>query len=327
MNQKLKNTLINDRGLKQSSIKSYESIMKKIAFNFKVKSISTTFIKKNIDKILEFYSDKSHSKQIGVYTVFLIVLSPKEKKKPSKINLDVYNKINIKLKQMNNNYKIDKENQVKSSKEEENWVDLVTIYDFIRENETTYIKLFKLKKTQVNYFNLQKILIMKLYTEIPPRRLDYSDMIYITLKDFNNLSDEDKLKNNYFVLSKSKINKSMFWFGKLNTKSLDSSVALGVEILMGKSIEKIILLLRTHNKINNLLLNSKMKKMTKSTFSKLIQSIFIEFFNKNIGASLLRKIYISNFYKNDISLKIKKELSQKMNHSPNTASIHYRKII
>ena len=69
-----------------------------------------------------------------------------------------------------------------------------------------------------------------------------------------------------------------------------------------------------------------MKQISKSTFSKLIQSIFIEYFDKKIGASLLRKIYISDFYKNDIALKTQIELSQKMNHSPTTASTHYRKV-
>ena len=327
MNLNLKNTLINIRGLKESSIKSYESVMKKFALNFNVKTISPKFINKNIDKILEFYNDSSHSKQISIYTVMLLVLSPKERKKPTKVNQDVYNRINIKLKEMNENYKINKENQVKSPKEEENWVDIDEIYSFIKDNETKYIKLFKLNKTKVNYFNLQKFLIMKLYSVIPPRRLDYCDITYILLKDFKALSNEDKMNNNYFIITKSKINKSMFWFGKLNTKSLDNSVVLGVSIIMGKNIEKLIILLRTYNKSSNLLLNLKMKKMSKSSFSKLIQSIFIEYFNKKVGASLLRKIYISNFYKDDIALKVQKELSQKMNHSPTTASTHYRKIV
>ena len=199
-------------------------------------------------------------------------------------------------------------------------------YQFIKDNETKYIKLFKLDKTPVNYLNLQKFLIMKLYTVIPPRRLDYSDMTYITIKGFDVLSADDKMNNNYFVLSKSKKNQSIFWFGKLNTKSLDNSVQLGVSIIMGKSIEKTLLLLRTYNETMNLIVNKKMKQISKSTFSKLIQSIFIEYFDKKIGASLLRKIYISDFYKNDIALKTQIELSQKMNHSPTTASTHYRKV-
>jgi len=326
MNLKLKNTLINKRGLKLSSIKSYESIMKNFAENFNVKTINIKFIKTNIDKIMDLYSDKSHSKQIGIYTVMLLVLSPNEKKKPSKKNLIVYDLVNKKLKELNNNYKTNKENQVKSPKEEANWLDINIIYQFIKDNETKYIKLFKLDKTPVNYLNLQKFLIMKLYTVIPPRRLDYSDMTYITIKGFDVLSADDKMNNNYFVLSKSKKNQSIFWFGKLNTKSLDNSVQLGVSIIMGKSIEKTLLLLRTYNETMNLIVNKKMKQISKSTFSKLIQSIFIEYFDKKIGASLLRKIYISDFYKNDIALKTQIELSQKMNHSPTTASTHYRKV-
>jgi len=298
-----------------------------MAKDFNRKVITSQFINLNIDDILHYYKDKSHSKQISIYTVILLVLSPKEKKKPSKRNRSIYDKVNAILIKKNNDYNETKEKQIKTPKEELNWIELDTIKAFIKDNEKRYIKIYKAMPSVANYLNLQKFLIMRLYTDIPPRRLCYSDMIYRPLTDFQKLSSDELKRNNYFALPthRSKM-KGVFFFGSDNTKSKDNTAGDGVRIEIPDGIMKLINLLRYNVMFDRYLLyNTKMKKLNKNSLSKLIQSIFMEFFDKKVGASMLRKIYISDYFKNDIPLLERKRIGQIMNHSVSVSMTHYTK--
>ena len=327
MNANLLKKLSFDRGLKESSIKNYQSVLNNMAKNFNRKVITSQFINLNIDDILHYYKDKSHSKQISIYTVILLVLSPKEKKKPSKKNKSIYDKVNAILIKKNNDYNETKEKQIKTPKEELNWIELDTIKAFIKDNEKRYIKIYKAMPSVANYLNLQKFLIMRLYTDIPPRRLCYSDMIYRPLADFEKLSSDELKRNNYFALPTHRSKKKgVFFFGSDNTKSKDNTAGDGVRIEIPDDIMKLINLLRYNVMFDRYLLyNTKMKKLNKNSLSKLIQSIFMEFFDKKVGASMLRKIYISDYFKNDIPLLERKRIAKIMNHSIGVSMAHYAK--
>jgi len=328
MNANLLKKLSFDRGLKASSIKNYQSVLKRLAKDFNRKVITPQFIYQNIDDILYYYQSATHSKQISIYTVILLVLSPKQKKNPSKRNKPIYDKVNSILIKKNNDYNETKEKQIKTPKEELNWIELDTIKAFIKDNEKRYIKIYKAMPSVANYLNLQKFLIMRLYTDIPPRRLDYADMIYRPLADFENLTSDELKRNNYFALptsDKSK-KKGVFFFGSDNTKSKDTSVGDGVKVEIPDGIMKLINLIRYNVMFDRYLLyNTKMNKLNKNSLSKLIQSIFMEFFNKKVGASMLRKIYISDYFKNDIPLLERKRIGQIMNHSVSVSMTHYTK--
>lgn len=330
MNANLYKNLVLVRGLKQSSINNYQSVLKRIAKDFNRKVITENFINQNIDDILNYYKNASHSKQISILTVLLLVLSPKEKKKPSKRNKPIYDKVNSLLIKKNNDYNETKQKQIKTPKEESNWIELDTIKAFIKDNEKQYIKTYKSMPSKANYLNLQKFLILRLYTDIPPRRLDYADMIYRPLADFENLSSDELKRNNYFALpntNRSNIKKKgIFFFGSDNTKSKDKSVGDGVRIEIPDGIMKLINLIRYNVMFDRYLLyNTKMLKLNKNSLSKLIQSIFMEFFHKKVGASMLRKIYISDYFKNDIPLLERKRIAQIMNHSIGVSMGHYTK--
>jgi len=328
MNSNLYKNLALYRGLKTSSIKNYQSVLKRMAIDFNRKVITSQFINLNIDDILYYYKDKSHSKQISILTVILLVLSPKEKKKPSKRNKPIYDKVNSILIKKNNDYNETKEKQIKTPKEELNWIELATIKAFIKDNEKRYIKIYKSMPSVANYLNLQKFLIMRLYTDIPPRRLCYSDMIYRPLADFQKLTSDELKRNNYFALPTSdrSIKKGVFFFGSNNTKSKDKTAGDGVKIEIPDGIMKLINLIRYNVMFDRYLLyNTKMQKLNKNSLSKLIQSIFMEFFNKKVGASMLRKIYISDYFKNDIPLLERKRIAQIMNHSIGVSMAHYTK--
>ena len=328
MNSNLYKNLALYRGLKTSSIKNYHSVLKRMAIDFKRKVITSQFINLNIDDILLYCTDKSRSKQISIYTVILLVLSPKEKKKPSKKNKAIYDKVNALLIKKNNDYNETKQKQLKTPKEKLNWIELDSIKAFIKDNEKRYIKIYKSMPSVQNYLNLQKFLIMRLYTDIPPRRLDYADMIYRPLVDFKKLSSDELKRNNYFALpiSDRSKKKGIFFFGADNTKSKDNTAGDGIMLEIPDAIMKLINLLRYNVMFDKYLLyNTKMQKLNKNSLSKLIQSIFMEFFNRKVGASMLRKIYISDYFKNDIPLLERKRVAEIMNHSIGVSMTHYTK--
>lgn len=327
MNANLLKKLSFDRGLKESSIKNYQSVLNNMAKDFNRKVITAQFINVNIEAILERYKDKSHSKQISILTVLLLVLSPKQKKNPSKKNKPIYDKVNAILIKKNNDYNETKQKQIKTPKEELNWIELDTIKAFIKDNEKRYIKIYKAMPSVGNYLNLQKFLIMRLYTDIPPRRLCYCDMIYRPLNDFHKLTSDELKKNNYFALPTHRSKKKgIFFFGADNTKSKDKTAGNGVKVEIPDGIMKLINLIRYNVMFDRYLLyNTKMQKLNKNSLSKLIQSIFMEFFNKKVGASMLRKIYISDYFKNDIPLLERKRIAQIMNHSIGVSMGHYTK--
>jgi len=328
MNATLLKKLSFDRKLKASSIKNYQSVLNNMAKDFNRKFITPNFINENIEDILNNYKNKSHSKQISALTVILLVLSPKQKKNPSKRNKPIYDKVNAILIKKNNDYNETKQRQIKTPKEELNWIELDVIKTFIKDNEKRYIKIYKSMPSVDNYLNLQKFLIMRLYTDIPPRRLCYSDMIYRPLVDFEKLTSDELKRNNYFALPNSDRSKKkgIFFFGSDNTKSKDTTAGDGVKVEIPDGIMKLINLIRYNVMFDRYLLyNTKMQKLNKNSLSKLIQSIFMEFFNKKVGASMLRKIYISDYFKNDIPLLERKRIAKIMNHSIGVSMAHYTK--
>jgi integrase len=74
-----------------------------------------------------------------------------------------------------------------------------------------------------------------------------------------------------------------------------------------------------------LLTNRNGKPYSVQSYSRRIQRIFRENFGRNVGASLLRTIYLSSMYKNAPSLMEMTATAAAMGHNPSTALQHYVK--
>ena len=334
MNVSLRRSLKNHRNAKESSIKCYESNFLFMKNKFKVpKVITENWINKNIDKILEVYlgelerNELTHAKFIAQMTCLLLTLSPKAKKQPKKKYKELYERINELVKIHNNAYSVQKSKQEKTEKEENNWVDYNDIVAYIKKEEPLAIKAFKLNENKDRFLKLQSILIMRLYTDIPPRRLDYQNMEVISYKKYIKMTNEEIRSHNLWVYHKQKSKGSFFSFGvalpktQAYIKEEDNAVVWECP----KQIQKLIYLLRTYKGEKSLLYNSKLKPINKSSLSKLISKAFKIGFNKNVGSSLLRKIYDSNKYKNDVPLEERIKIARMMNHSIMVSMTHYTK--
>lgn len=336
MNVSLRRNLTVFRKLKQSSIKCYESNFKAMKKKFNVnKVITDKWVEKHIDTILSTYITElennqiTHAKFIAQLTCILLTLSPKQKRTPKAKYKHIYDRVNEIVKTKNKEYAEVKSTQKKNDKENENWVDYTEIVNYIKKNEPFAIKAFKANKTKKTFLELQQFLIMRLYTDIPPRRLDYQNMTVISFKEYSNTEFQEQIKNNnLWVFHKTKKAGSFFSFGVSlpKTQAYVEPEDKSVVWICPKQIQKIIYLLRSYKGEKSLLYNTKLKPVNKSSLSKLISKAFKNAFDKKIGSSMLRKIYDSHKYKNDVPLEERKKIAKMMNHSIMMSMTTYTKV-
>ncbi len=124
---------------------------------------------------------------------------------------------------------------------------------------------------------------------------------------------------NYFVDSDKK---------QLFLNDFKTVKSIGKKIFKIPKNSKIIKALKAYRNYNNtewLLINPKNDKPFSSPrFTEFLQSVF-EPTGKKVSSVMLRKIYISDFYKDDKTIKTRKELAGKMLHSSNVAQSIYEK--
>jgi hypothetical protein len=193
----------------------------------------------------------------------------------------------------------------KSIKQSDNWLDWNIILN-IKDRLLQECDLFKIDSKLISVSHYNKILdclIVSLYTEIPPRRnLDYLDMFVIN--DYKDTTDGNK--NYYDVVNQ------RFIFNNYKTKS-----KYGQQIIDIKGIDKLQVILSRYLKVHPLNparnKSNFIKDMPKNTeFKFLVNSdgsgltsgnsitrILNRIFNKKLGSSMLRHIYLSNKYNID----------------------------
>tara|TARA_R100000231_G_scaffold139488_1_gene120938 strand:- start:1531 stop:2499 length:969 start_codon:yes stop_codon:yes gene_type:complete len=277
---------------------------------------------KETTKIMDFLNDKSNSVKKKYLSSILIALSPSAKNQPTKDNEELYNTYKNLLNDENNIYLDKIKNNNKSDKDIKNWTswnNIISVRDkLLKQIKSRSINFNKTGVKNKRDFNLvQDYIISALYTYLPPRRLEYADTILISEKDFNNLDAKNK-NDNIYLVSKNKSNK-YFSFGK---NAVKSETPNNLKIDIPKKLNSVINFWNNTNRTKYLLVNNKGEKLTKNMLGKKIQDIFNDT-GKNISVVLLRKIYLSNKF-GDV-LKERKEVSEQMNHSLNTANTYYIK--
>jgi len=334
MNVSLRRSLKTHRKSKDSSIRCYESNFLFMKKKFNVKSVITeNWISKNVDLVIDTYLNElankkiTHAKFIAQLTCLLLTLSPKGRKQPKKKYEHLYNRVNDLVVKHNNDYAAKKSKQEKTEKEENNWVNHDDIVAYIKKNEPIAIKAFKANKNKTTFLNLQQMLIMRLYSDIPPRRLDYQNMTIMDYKSYNKMEQDEIRSSNLWVYHKQKSKGSFFSFGVSLPKTQAYITDNDDAVIWNcpKKIQKLIYLLRTFKAEKSLLYNTKLKAINKSSLSKLITKAFKTAFNKNVGSSMLRKIYDSNKFKNDVPLEERIKIARMMNHSIMVSMTHYTK--
>ena len=237
----------------------------------------------------------------------------------SKVFQDVVEKFSSKTKE-----------QEVNDKDKENWVSLKDLQRAYKK----YMSEIKKRKlldrdnlTKPEFNQLLNGVILTLYLgspNNPPLRTEYSEMRVIPLGAFNELSDAEKEKHNYLVYSKKNLFFSIGDYKTVKTHGVQ-------QIPVDKKIETFLRAWIDSNESDWLL--PKVKKMDQmeesepmgnNLLSKRFSSLMKEMVGKNIGVSLLRKIFITDTLEMP-SIKKREKLADAMLHTADVQSLYYSK--
>ena len=161
--------------------------------------------------------------------------------------------------------------------------------------------------------NIESKLIYGLYTLLPPRRLEYSNMIILIINNENEI-----IKDHNYLICEKNYNPKYFIFKKYKT----SNVFGEQKILIPESLSNIIC---KYLSINNKKEHDKLFYMTSNILGKKISNIFSKIYNEKMCLKWLRISYATYIRKQNLTNNELKEISEKMAHSIVTNS-RYNKI-
>jgi hypothetical protein len=191
------------------------------------------------------------------------------------------------------NDKYIKENStgVISAKQEENFASMDEINGVIKEmkEEIDSKKLFRKDISPKEKALVQMYVIINILTQYPFRN-DLAGMKLIKKKAFNNLSMDEKKKNNYLLQDK---NDFYFILNEYKTQAKYGEKKIKVEKNnLPSLLRKYIPLLDSEY----LFVSSTGKPFSRNALTQILSKTFEKYLGKKISTTLLRKIYMSSKY-------------------------------
>ena len=304
----------------ETTIRSYSSNIRILfrLINSNEKQIKDLKFLENPNQILSLLSNKVNS-TIKNYLNSIVVLLKSDEIKYKKL----IEKYGEEIKKIQNKMEEFYDQNIKSEKQEKNWVEYNEIVDLYNKYKKEYNSLIKknnvedIKKSKIKKELVKDTLLLALYSGVyfPPVRNDFNEMEII------NQGESMDNKKNYLILMDN--NTIKFVFNEFKTAKSKGSQ----EILIKN--KTLIDLLLKHIEIQDkdyLLINSQGNPLTANGLTKQLNAIFKRDFGKSISSSLIRNIYISHMYNNkNLSNGEKKSLAEKMLHTKGIAENTYLK--
>ncbi len=291
----LRTLILDQRKIKENSLKSYLISLKKLNHNEEIEDLNFLDDKKHIIEKIELLALPT---QKNYLTAILVALQTQKNKEKL---IEFYKEV---LDKKNEKYSNFIKQNKKTEKQEMNWTTMKDL-NLIRKQYEKKIKEFEIKdKETLNNKNLnmlQEYLISALYTLKAPIRLDYAPMEIIKKR-----KDIEEDKNYLLNIGR---NKKKFIIQEFKTKNKYGTQ----EIDIPPKLNTIINMWLKHNKTNSFLLNSRGGNLTANGLGKLITKTF-KGTGKNITLNLLRHIFISENVDLE-AVKHNKKLAEEMLHS------------
>jgi integrase len=285
-------TLLKNKGLSENTINLYMTYLHKLNDNNLLKNIK--FLRDPLE-IIEKIKDYKETTQRNIIISIVSILKVLDEKKL----YDEYYKLMIeRTKNIN-----DKPKNEKTETQKKNWMswdDIMIIYNDLLKN----LKLSK-NMDDTKYEKLLHFLVLSLYVLLPPRR----NQDYLKMKITNK---PEGVNDNFLDLKK-----KQFVFNVYKTSKKDGQVIINIP----DNLFKILKLYIKHHPKLDLLKKEDIPFLVyfngdKLTLDNSITRILNKIFNKKIGASMLRHIYLSNKYSKIINEQEKD--SKMMSHNLQT---------
>ena len=279
--------------LSESSLRTYVSILVNLHNkHLKGSSYSIDYFSDNLEAILDYLKDIAPTTRKSILSA-LYVLTNNQKYRDRMIE---------DCKIVNDNYK----NQVKSEKEEANWI---TTEEIKAKYDGLYAKVLKMfQKTAVTNIGVivEYLLIALLggvLESLPPRRS--LDMALLKIRNYHVKTD------NYYKAGK-------LYFNRYKTSSKYGLQVLTVPEELNKIIKKWIKI----NDSDYLLISSSGSALSSPQVTRILNKIFD---GRKISVDMLRHIYLTNYYKNIPPLREMEALAADMGHSVETAMTYIKR--
>lgn len=296
------------RGTFEGYLSAINTIRKKY-FGIKKSTRSTVFNDfewlRDTDRVLEIL--KSYEKNTKSYSTMVNAISATlgRLNHYHQLYINVYKPLNIKLAKLKDEEQLNTNNLL-SEKEKK----LFLPWDKILELEDA------VKNTNIN--PIENLAIYYLYTQLPPRRLEYGSLIIQIEGEF-----ENNKKKNYVVLDKKlKTVKKII----LNTyKTSEKYGPYVIDNVPEKLSDAIVNLIKEqdYKAGDHLFMNSKGKPYGNS-FSSRLKDVFDQAINRPITLNILRHSYITYFINNNTTTLKKKMIANQMGHSTNMQDLYKR---
>jgi hypothetical protein len=248
-----------------------------------------------LDKLKKYKPNTQRTYIISIVSL-LKTLSTREPKKYKKL----YDKYYSTLDEMNKNLKVNNE---KNEKEEKNWISQDEVLERFNELKKIIPTLGK-KITEDQFNELQKLMILSLYCLQRPRRnKDYQEMI-VCRKHSNPVEGTAPAKMNILDLAGNR-----FIFNNFKTQKKYHSQEIKILPELREIVDVYLKYHPTFKKSKtpvSLLVNFEGQPYTKNNdMTRLLYKIF----NKKIGCSMLRHIFLTDKYK-DVMDEMKEDTKE-----------------
>ncbi len=301
--------LLNEKKLSANSIKLYIKNLERLNGGKPFNNLAFLSNYENVETILNKYKPNT---QRNFYIAICSVLGLfKDKSKKDKLIHEHYFN---KMMDMNQSLKKIEKDGVKSDTQSKNWMtwdDVQSKFKELYDMVVTFDKKAKLTKAQYN--TLLECVVLGLYVLLPPRRNDYH-LMNVVKKYSDGLSND----RNYLDLDN-----KQFIFNNFKTAKKEGKQQIKIP---NDLMNLINIYIKYHplkrEKKNNyqFLVNYEGKPLDKiNSITLLLNRIF----DKNIGSSMLRHIYLSSKY-SDVS-KEKVKDAKMMSHSVDMQNDYIKK--
>tara|TARA_R110002073_G_scaffold17096_1_gene64850 strand:+ start:76 stop:1020 length:945 start_codon:yes stop_codon:yes gene_type:complete len=280
---------INDsRNIKENSLRAYmislRKLHEKLETDADFDSIDKWLCGKNVEKIINLLSDmKITTRKNYIAAVIVALTTDKEKYEEQLKEYREYLSIIVE------EYTKQLKTQKKSKKQEDNWVSMDELKEIVSgyKKEIRKMDLANKELWSNKEFNIYQLyLVGLLYTELPPVRLDYSNMLLISEPDYKKLKEKDK---NYLVLVSR--NKKYFSLGSYKTEDKYGVHIIEIPTIINSVINKWL----SHNTTGYFLVNTQRNMLTDNGLTKLLNKVFADT-GKKISSTMIRHIYLSGKY-------------------------------
>lgn len=302
------------KGLSTSSINNYINNLRLLNNGKDYKDIK--FLT-NIEKINEKLEDKSENTKRNYYIAIVSVLNALKtnKKKLNKLFDYYYSK----MMELNKQQKQIEEQHIKTEQQEKNWIEWPEIVNKLNELKNI-VQQFPPTIDEAQYNEVLKMIVLSLYVLHDPRRNQDYQLMDISMNPSNS-SDRNYLKteeggSGRFLFRSYKTCKTELKNNQLIEKVIEIKPELMDNIKLYLNYHPLI---KGFNNINHrtniiFLVNHKGEGLK---FSNSITYILNSIFKKNIGASMLRHIYLSSLITNEDLEKTKRlnTIASNMSHS------------